>query len=174
MITVSEQGLEDIIVDLYHNNNQLKERGLDFKGNCYRQLCLGSFGRADLIFIDKKEQVLDIEIVELKKDRVSFSTLSQAFAYKLGLEILLEHQLRNFEDYILNWNITLIGSDTKVEERLSSVCFIKSVCDNISVYSYKICPYKGLSFHCENYDNYTKDLLDRIPGIKFPNSDIFL
>lgn len=173
MITVSEQGLEEAIVDLYHKD-QLKERGLNFKGDCYRQLCLGSFGRADLIFIDKKEQVLDIEIVELKKDKVSFSTLSQAFAYKLGLELLLEEKLKNFEDYTLNWNITLIGNDTEVEERLSSVCFIKSICDNISVYSYKICPYKGLSFHSENYVNYTKDLLDKISGIKFPNSNIFL
>lgn len=115
-----EQDLEQIIWEA--DKEQLEERGLYLPGKLLRQFKIGNYGIADLINIEKQydgpnNPYLNIQIIELKQDKVGISAFLQAIRYAKGIQRYLE--LRNFTDYRLS--IILIGSGI---DKGGSVCFL--------------------------------------------------
>lgn len=122
-----EKDLEEIIWSA--TPKQLEEKGLT-DNFCYpnwkfRQLKIGNYGIADLVYVTKnyaeKTQIndfkdlifpfLNIEIVELKKDKIGISSFLQAIQYAKGIHSYLT-RVRNFYDF--NISITLIGSELDI------------------------------------------------------------
>lgn len=117
---IPEVTLEDIIYNTYTENGmypegteagreKLREKGLHIVGTLHRQVQLGDYGRADLIEVYKSDNddLIYVDIFELKKDRVDSTTLSQAIRYKSALTILL-HQ--HFPDHEVVFGYVLIGA----------------------------------------------------------------
>jgi len=78
---ISEKELEDIIFNT--DNYNLNNRGLNIYGKKKRQLSIGSYGIADLVtcaIYNKKDgnQMLYIQVIELKKDCIDYKAFSQA------------------------------------------------------------------------------------------------
>jgi len=86
-----EKDLEQIIYEA--DNDSLNEKGLLVTGKCYRQLRIGNYGVADLVYVDMPKYCKSarmhmngkITIVELKKDKVSVSSFFQALNYVKGI-----------------------------------------------------------------------------------------
>ena len=117
---IPEVTLEDIIYNTYTENGmypegteagreKLREKGLHIVGTLHRQVQLGDYGRADLIEVYKSDNddLIYVDIFELKKDRVDSTTLSQAIRYKSALTILLR---QHFPDHRVVFGYVLIGA----------------------------------------------------------------
>lgn len=122
-----EKDLEQIIFEQHESKSGfLADRGLNFSGKCYRQKRIGNYGIADLIFIEKPSYTkcyLDhikgvINIVELKKDKISVSSFFQALGYVKGVHSFLKK--KGLEDYF-DFKITLIGSEIDLN---STLCYL--------------------------------------------------
>lgn len=99
-----EKDLEEIIFNA--TDKELWSRNLFVYGKKYRQLSIGTYGVADLVFVSRTPYELIINIVELKKDKIGISAFLQALGYAKGIKRYLD--FRNFSfDYIIK--ITLIG-----------------------------------------------------------------
>ncbi len=125
-----EQTLEGIIYDNAlspEGRELLTERGLTISGTLFRQIDLGSYGRADLITIEYSDDYDDvlITIYELKKEKVDTNALLQAYRYLAAIK-------RHVYSEIL-FKICLIGES--VETRGDFV-FIYNELPNVEVYTY--------------------------------------
>ena len=131
-----EMTLEDIIWDNSQSpegRKLLKERGLSIEGQIYRQLQLGSYGRADLITInyDKYIDRIDITVYELKKGCITVEALLQAYRYVTALR---RHGLSyDYWDSEIEFQICLIGDsvDTK-----SDFTFLYNEMEHVTIYTY--------------------------------------
>lgn len=126
-----EKDLEQIIWET--DSETLHDRGLPFYGKRYRQLKIGNYGIADLVTFKRGIGFnhINFNVVELKKDGVNFSTLSQACGYVKGISRYLE--IRGFTS---TGTITLIGKSIDVS---NNSCYIPDVFDDmVSVFTYKI------------------------------------
>lgn len=122
-----EKDLEQIIWEA--DKEQLEERGLYLPGKLLRQFKIGNYGIADLINVGKQyngpnNPYLQIQIIELKQDKLGVSAFLQAIRYARGVQRYLEK--RNFTNYRLS--IILIGSDI---DKAGSLCFLPDLigCD---------------------------------------------
>ena len=160
-----EKDLEEIIY--LSDKEKLSDRGLCMYGKLKRQLKIGNYGIADLIEIQRpyyhtgfKRLVKgNINIIELKKDKIGVSTFFQALNYLKGIRTYLDG--RGVE-YHYNYTITLIGRDV---DNTSSFCYLGDLFDfteyddfldeeiktNIKLFRYKY-GIEGLEF--EEVTNY--------------------
>lgn len=149
-----EKDLEEII--FYGERDELKNRGLDINGKVYRQLNIGSYGRADLVsfersyeyeyiptgeidkktggwnFLEEKERKLVFTVYELKKDVIDIDTLLQAIGYCRGIKRYITDN-RNFPFYV-DFKIVLIGRKISLS---SSFCYFEDLFKNIEFYTYQ-------------------------------------
>jgi hypothetical protein len=99
-----EKDLEQIIYET--PVMELQDRGLDVSGKPYRQLRIGNYGIADLVYVNKEYYingdlqklqypVLIINVLEIKKDKIGISSFLQAIKYCQGIKRYLE-EYRNF------------------------------------------------------------------------------
>lgn len=121
-----EQDLEQIIWEA--DKEQLEERGLYLPGKLLRQFKIGNYGIADLINIEKQydgpnNPYLNIQIIELKQDKVGISAFLQAIRYARGIQRYLEE--RRFYNYKLS--IILIGASL---DDNGAFCFIPDLIGN--------------------------------------------
>ena len=128
-----EMTLEDIIWDNSQSpegRELLEERGLLIKGNLFRQLDLGSYGRADLISFSYEDNFprIVVTIYELKKGKIGIDALLQAYRY---LTALKRHGIEN--EWVVFYKIVLIGDsiDTK-----SGFTLLYNELENVTIYTY--------------------------------------
>lgn len=160
-----EKDLEEIIFT--SEKRVLQERGLNLSGRILRQKKIGNYGIADLIEIQKpyyhpyfkhKKKGL-INVIELKKEKVSVSAFFQALSYVKGIQRYLKKYRNDYSDYF-NYQITLIGKDI---DKNSSLVYLpefmmNDISDdeigfenklNLEIYTYKF-DINGLFFKEEN------------------------
>lgn len=140
-----EQTLEDIIWDnsqTEEGRKLLKNRGLVILGNIYRQVDLGSYGRADLItvFYNPSVNETTITVYELKKGSITKDAFMQACRYITGIK---RHGFdEDYFDTTFIYRICLIGDyfDSK-----NDFCYLynESFFADAYVYDYAI---DGISF----------------------------
>jgi hypothetical protein len=160
-----EKDLEEILweqMQTVDGLEKLSERGLNLKGvsSKYRQLKIGNYGIADIVTLHKPDFVHDdnvewsyhdgnilINIIELKKDKISVSAFLQALGYLKGVKNFLRSIDKKFYRY--SYKITLIGSTLDAE---SSVCYLPDFINtsflNVEFYTYNI-DIDGLKFKQE-------------------------
>lgn len=96
-----EQNLEDIVFDAPYL--AISQRGIDEymeDAHTYRQLCLGAYGRSDIIQFKRCSEViqgrvspyLNINVIELKKDNIDQNTFFQAVKYCKGILEFIRHR----------------------------------------------------------------------------------
>lgn len=105
-----EKDLEEII--FCSDAEHLEQRGLRLRGKPKRQLRIGNYGIADIVYFnrvsDRVNPHLEINVVELKKNKIGISALLQAVGYCKGIDRYL--QKRNFSSEYY-FNIILIGRE---------------------------------------------------------------
>ena len=109
-----EKDLEEIIFS--SSRQELENRGLYIgaRGCLIRQKRIGNYGIADLVHVTRPfyhpllKQVCkgEINIIELKQDKIGISAFLQALGYLKGVRSYLTK--RN-KDHLFNYTITLIG-----------------------------------------------------------------
>lgn len=120
-----EKDLEEIIY--LSDKDKLSDRGLYLFGTLKRQLKIGNYGVADLVEITrpyscgKNSFKGTINILELKKDKISVSTFFQAINYLQGIKRYLE---KRGKESLFNYQITLIGKEVDLN---SSFCFLGDI-----------------------------------------------
>ena len=124
-----EKDLEQIIYEA--DTDSLNEKGLFVTGKCYRQLRIGGYGVADLVYVDrpaycksaKRHMNGKITIIELKKDKVSVSSFFQALNYVKGIQRYLEKR-RPINDHLFHFEICLIGKEV---DKNSSLVYLPDI-----------------------------------------------
>lgn len=116
-----EKDLEQIIFETC--NDTLMDRGLWITGEKIRQLKIGNYGIADLITWRRVTygpclNYLEINIYELKKDRVGVSAFFQAVRYMKGISSYMKRR-RFMCNY--GFNIHLVG---KSIDDSGSLCYL--------------------------------------------------
>tara|TARA_R110002012_G_scaffold300674_1_gene500577 strand:+ start:59 stop:571 length:513 start_codon:yes stop_codon:yes gene_type:complete len=153
-----EKDLEEIIFET--SNKELNERGLFVYGKKYRQLRIGNYGVADLVFVERtpnyapqgySDQHLLINVVELKKDGVGISAFLQALGYVKGIQSYINKRGK-FDRFNVEYKITLIGSKMKLD---SSYTYLSDIlpslhdcdydCDFLSNYTFSY-NFDGITF----------------------------
>lgn len=169
-----EKDLENIIWE--SNNDELLTRGLRMAGKRFRQVRIGNYGVADLVTIERSQDIdfineikvtkgkrIVITVYELKKDKIGISAFLQAVGYVRGIQRYLEKR-DVFPDSLIEYNICLIGRSVDDSGNFAylpdlffndiendvSVCFIRRpMTVKFYKYNYKI---DGLFF--ENISDY--------------------
>ena len=125
-----EKDLEQIVYE--SDKDTLSERGLHLYGKLMRQVKIGNYGIADLICVSRPSHLKaygtafdqnknihfkgTIDVIELKKDRISPSTFFQVLNYVKGIQDYLDS--RNL-GHLYNYNITMIGRDVDLNSSFS-------------------------------------------------------
>lgn len=120
-----EKELEEIIFN--SSSEELFKRGIHLDGKCYRQLKIGNYGVADLVYARKYahdigEPYLHINVCELKKDKAGISAFLQALKYVKGIMCYLD--IRGI-DY--RFSITLIAPEIDTS---SDYIYLTDLIDN--------------------------------------------
>lgn len=121
-MNILEKDLEEIIAKT--DVSKLNEKGLLVNGKCYQQPKFGSYGIADLVYVYKDYDVIDlpdksyklepylyIQVCELKKDKAGISAFLQAVRYCKGISRYLKK--RNFNNY--KFEIVLIAPNIDIQ-----------------------------------------------------------
>lgn len=135
-----EKNLEDIVFET--PNDKLHERGFFLFGEKKRQVRIGNYGIADIITYFRRENKMFINVLELKKDKVSIETLLQAVNYVKGIKRYLDRRACSFD---ISIRITLIGKEV---DNSNSFCYFPDIFNNIDVFTYEY-QFDGIFFHQE-------------------------
>lgn len=140
-MTFLEKNLEDIIFET--PNELLHERGFFLFGKKKRQVRIGNYGIADVITWYRCDNKLFINILELKKDRISIDTFLQAVGYVQGIRHYLSR--RGFT-HDVSFKIKLIGKEI---DNLSTFCYLPDIYPSIELITYTY-EFDGISFHSQH------------------------
>jgi len=103
-----EKDLEQIIFEADYE--ELSDRGLFLYGTKKRQLNIGNYGIADIVYFSRarcpSENYLIITIVELKQKQINVGTFLQAIRYAKGISRYLKKRKFSFN---FKFEIVLIG-----------------------------------------------------------------
>jgi hypothetical protein len=151
-----EKDLETIIYE--SGRDLLDERGLAIEGKLLRQVKIGNYGIADLIYYSRpyyKGKKLffpgQVTIIELKKEKIGIASFLQSIQYVKGVIGYLES--KNVS-HLFDINIKLIGKELDTQ---GSFCFITDLlnvkgCGTIEFYTYDF-KIDGINFNLESgYD----------------------
>jgi hypothetical protein len=111
-----EKDLKQIIFET--DKQLLARRGLFLKGKQFRQLRIGNYGVADLVYFQRPRIFVNgeshlrgsITIVELKQNKINVSAFFQAIRYAKGITRYLETRGLDVADNF-DFRIILVGSD---------------------------------------------------------------
>jgi hypothetical protein len=168
-----EKDLEQIIFEA--DKNRLINRGINLFGNQFRQLRIGNYGVADLVYVKRPYYHTyfndhckgEITIVELKQKKISISAFLQALNYAKGIRRYLEKNKESASNFF-NFRIVLIGSEIDLN---SSVIYLNDffklkdkeylINDDfetiVELYTYKY-DFDGIFFKEENNYSLVKEL----------------
>lgn len=134
-----EKDLEDIIFEASQTEEgkeKLLERGLPINGGMLRQVELGNYGRADLLSISthrcKSGRLLNVEVIELKKDFVDVNTLIQACRYTTAVQRYIQTKFK--DKFLSDCKVTLIGKDIQKNDEFPFL--YNHISDLCSIYKY--------------------------------------
>ena len=133
----NEKTLEDIIWDncqTPEGRKILSSRGLSIYVSVYRQVDLGSYGRADLVTVqfEPSVNIVHITVFELKKGCININALMQAERYVTALK---RHGFNNDDlDYDVEYNICLIGDSF---DEKGDFAFLYNEINDVEIYSYE-------------------------------------
>lgn len=149
-----EKNLEDIIFNTRTFN--LFERGLDIidYSSKKRQLKIGNYGIADIVLFGKDYDVLNINVLELKKDTINIESLMQAARYVKGIDSYIRRKRR--KEIEVQYTITLIGASLELNS--SFVHLTDVLTENgfdLRIYTYQY-EFDGIKFNRES-DFYLKN-----------------
>lgn len=139
-----EKDLEDIVMSL--DDDQMIECGLEFlpfyEYKKYRQLKIGNYGISDIVFAKRVEgydhrSLLDVWVIELKKEKISMSSFIQLNRYMAGVKSYLE--CRGINTRISG---VLIGKEIDMS---SDFCYV-SIFSEIRFYDYSY-NWDGIKFN---------------------------
>lgn len=168
-----EKDLETIIYE--SDKQKLKGRGLQLEGRLLRQLRIGRYGISDLIEVNHdwfdNRRILNINVIEIKKEDINIDTLMQAIGYAKGIHKYLT-DIRDF--YRFTIDITLIGKS--IDKRSNYLYLTDLICphqptlggiNSISyfTYSYQL---EGLTFNRECGYQLTNDGFSKV-NVPKPN-----
>lgn len=143
-----EKDLEEIIFEQLQTQkgiDDLVSKGLYFISSTksYRQLRIGNYGIADIVNVTRVGSRLVIDIVELKKDKISMSSFLQAVRYTKGIMRFFESREKHIS---IDISITLIGRE--IDNR-SDFIYIPDIFIDVSLvtYSYGV---DGIRFEHHN------------------------
>lgn len=161
-----EKDLEQVIYEA--TDDQLSELGLF--GRRFRQLRIGNYGIADLVFVERDYTLsfypenkdvkinnygLKITVCELKKDKIGISAFLQAVGYCKGIARYLEkRQFRNFyfEILLMGRDLDTSGSFPYITDLFhnhSDECKFSNGVNSVHFYTYKY-GFNGIKFSLEN------------------------
>lgn len=134
-----EKDLEQIIFET--PNDILEEMGLYLEGKKYRQLSIGNYGRADIIYASRCTRLraskefpvrpfLHINVLEIKKDTISVSAFLQALRYCKGIKDYFLHRKKSFSCV---FTITLIGRQIDFK---SDLIYLSEMVSSDRIYTY--------------------------------------
>lgn len=135
-MTFFEKDLEEIMYEA--GIDMLCEKGLPlFKGSLHRQVNIGRYGIADLIYFSKPTFINSdigfekgtIKIFELKKEKIGIAAFLQAVRYTRGIQRYLE--MRDMLHYF-DFEIILIG---KTIDNSGSFLYLPSIFNGESINS---------------------------------------
>jgi hypothetical protein len=142
-----EKELEDYLFETF------KADGHGF--TTFRQFSISTYGVVDLIRFKAYKytpnsnsnpvNILDIEIIELKKGKIGYSEVGQILRYKRGIDRYIAAHLGSRFD-IVNVSCELIGSD--VERGGDFVFLVSYLIDNdiLSITTFNLMLEKGITF----------------------------
>lgn len=144
---ISEKELEDYIVNEISEQrvNPLTGETVD---HCFRQVAIGSYGIADIVFVDIWQgdglpPEVFITIIELKKDLITVSAIAQISRYKTGIEQYLSKET----SIKITVEGILVGSGYAHTDDAS---FLVDSIDWLTCYHYKLSLSTGI-FFTESY-----------------------
>lgn len=122
-----EMDLEDIIFEA--GETKLMERGLYLNGTKKRQLRIGNYGIADLVYYERNHNPIGyqnnnrmvftskITVVELKKDFINIEAFLQGIRYVKGIKRYLEDNRRlPLSTSNIKYELALIGKDINLRD----------------------------------------------------------
>jgi len=132
-----EKNLEDIVFET--DNDLLHSRGLYVFGNKKRQVRIGNYGIADIISWYRLEGRLFINVLELKKDKISIDTFLQAIGYVQGIK---QYLIRRGFTHDVSFKIKLIGKEIDTS---NTFCYLPDIYPSIELITYSY-DFDGISF----------------------------
>lgn len=147
-MNILEKEIEDVIFEALQNSPQdLIDRGLPVSTRkvYVRQPDLSVYGRADVVGFhvgnkSRGSRHISIDIIEIKKDQITASTLLQAVRYAKAVEQYINATLkRTWADT----SIILIGKSIDLN---NDFLYFPDIFYGVSYYTYGIDLHKGISF----------------------------
>lgn len=144
---ITESQLEQVIYNTYKEQGPeaLKALGLNLRGDMYKQVPLGDYGRLDLLTVEKTDTHIYLTVVELKKKSIDLKTINQTFKYVAGaFEALWSFSpLKDLIEGGLSFDIrtVVVGSDIHTDAG-----FLCTYSDKIKAFTYVYDVYNGIRF----------------------------
>jgi hypothetical protein len=132
---ILEKNLENII--LTTPNKVLNQKGLPIYGKKKFQVNLGSYGRADLITLERELDmddypILFVTIYELKQRVIDINTFAQVAKYEAGI-LRYFQKTQRFKNFEIKINKVLIGHSVKES---MSLCSMNNLYVDANIYTY--------------------------------------
>lgn len=146
---VLEKEIEDIIWDCLevYNTKVLEDRGLFVNqfASFFRQIELGSYGRADIIGVEVRPKnggwrVIKLDVYEFKKDLIDVNTLMQAARYVTAIRRMINGSLKQVQLIV---SIHLIGKNINTN---GDFVYLLNSIDHCYAYTYSIDLINGILF----------------------------
>lgn len=139
---------EELETYLFNNPEYLGTIYSRQKSLLMRQVNLGEYGRADLVYLEPEEveslerdrRVLCLHVYELKKGEVDVNTLLQASRYAVGLRRVIN---KACPEYVCEVHLHLFGLSIKTRDDFIFLC---NFVENLHLYTYEISLDTGISF----------------------------
>jgi len=146
-IQISEKKLEDFVCEHLSGKDHyegFEDLGAEPCNFVFRQFDLAAYGIADIITFDiDYDGGLETTIYELKQNKINSDALVQVFRYKQGIKQILESLSIESNIYCI-----LIGCGI---DHANGLDVALSSIENLSVYSYDICPKTGVVLKFQNF-----------------------
>lgn len=148
-MNILEQEIEDIVWGaMVEDPDLLTDRGFYCSPNYtyVRQLDLCEYGRADIVGFRVRrdtdgEKIIDVDIIELKKDKVNIGTFLQGIRYAKGVARKFKHEGLG---YRLHFKLTLVGKQIDMDSDFS---YIQDIFTDVRVLTYSVDLIHGVKFH---------------------------
>lgn len=186
-MNILEQEIEEVVWQAILNNqhDELRDRGFPISEDYTyaRQFDLNAYGRCDLLGFNviPREQSphrreIEIQIIELKKDKVTASTFFQAIRYAKGLQEKFAHE--GYRHYTLFFNFILVGKSVDLN---GEFIYLTDFFPRLDVLTYNIDLFSGIKFKAHlryslnrpAFKNGTKDLFPILKSNLVTNYTMF-
>jgi len=136
VIFESEKELEDYICEKLEENKHcpIGDESVDMY---FRQLNIGAYGVADIVKIsfNLSSPEICITVLELKKEKITLSTIAQVARYMTGIKHFINERYTNKSKYITVFGeVAAPGICTD-----DDACYLSGQLDNIKIYDISCC-----------------------------------